>query len=85
MTRCPPPRGCARAVCRRWLDDVLIWLKVALPTCSVQALELVYNALPFLGTGFRLNEVRLARRRRRAMQAAPGRCHRGAVWGARCA
>ncbi len=37
---------------------MLIYLKDNLPSASLNALELVYNALPKLGSGYRLNEVR---------------------------
>lgn len=46
-----------RALCR-WLDDVVIYVKNMLPNCSLVGLEMVYNALPLLGSGYRLNEVR---------------------------
>lgn len=40
--------------------QVLVWLKRdGLATCTLSGLESVYNALPLLGSGYRLNEVRL--------------------------
>eukprot|EP00199_Chlamydomonas_sp_CCMP681_P001324 CAMPEP_0119107956 /NCGR_PEP_ID=MMETSP1180-20130426/12616_1 /TAXON_ID=3052 ORGANISM="Chlamydomonas cf sp, Strain CCMP681" /NCGR_SAMPLE_ID=MMETSP1180 /ASSEMBLY_ACC=CAM_ASM_000741 /LENGTH=606 /DNA_ID=CAMNT_0007093509 /DNA_START=71 /DNA_END=1894 /DNA_ORIENTATION=+ len=41
----------------RWLDDVVIKIKAELPLCTVSSLEMVYNGLPMLGSGYRLNEV----------------------------
>eukprot|EP00197_Chlamydomonas_leiostraca_P004708 CAMPEP_0202868452 /NCGR_PEP_ID=MMETSP1391-20130828/10885_1 /ASSEMBLY_ACC=CAM_ASM_000867 /TAXON_ID=1034604 /ORGANISM="Chlamydomonas leiostraca, Strain SAG 11-49" /LENGTH=594 /DNA_ID=CAMNT_0049548627 /DNA_START=137 /DNA_END=1921 /DNA_ORIENTATION=+ len=41
----------------RWLDEQVIYLKGALPSASLAGLEAVYNALPLLGSGYRLNEV----------------------------
>jgi hypothetical protein len=60
-----PPASCLTSVpvsytacpCR-WLDDVVIYVKNILPNCSLVGLEMVYNALPLLGSGYRLNEVR---------------------------
>ncbi len=41
----------------RWLDDVNIWLKENLDKCTATDLEHIYNSLPTLGEGFRLQEV----------------------------
>lgn len=40
----------------KWLDDMVIEMKTMLPEYSVLGLEMVYNGLPLLGSGFRLNE-----------------------------
>eukprot|EP00195_Chlamydomonas_chlamydogama_P017840 CAMPEP_0202894980 /NCGR_PEP_ID=MMETSP1392-20130828/4258_1 /ASSEMBLY_ACC=CAM_ASM_000868 /TAXON_ID=225041 /ORGANISM="Chlamydomonas chlamydogama, Strain SAG 11-48b" /LENGTH=659 /DNA_ID=CAMNT_0049579841 /DNA_START=154 /DNA_END=2133 /DNA_ORIENTATION=- len=41
----------------RWTDDLVIAAKKLLPTCSLMGLEMLYNALPQLGSGYRLNET----------------------------
>ena len=41
----------------RNIDDLVYTLKLKLPDCTVSGLEMVYNALPSLGSGYRLNET----------------------------
>ena len=41
----------------REVDDLVYTLKQKLGECSLSGLEMIYNALPSLGTGYRLNET----------------------------
>ena len=41
----------------RFTDNLVIAFKEKLDTCTLSGLEMVYTALPMLGSGFRLSEV----------------------------
>eukprot|EP00955_Chlamydomonas_euryale_P072229 361329-Chlamydomonas_euryale.AAC.4 len=43
--------------CRREIDDLVFLIKSKLEECNITSLEMVYNALPGLGSGYRLNET----------------------------
>lgn len=43
-------------MCRE-IDDMVFLIKSRLGDCSLASLEMVYNALPGLGNGYRLNET----------------------------
>ena len=41
----------------REIDDLVFTMKGKLDSCTLSGLEMVYNALPLLGSGYRLNET----------------------------
>ena len=51
---CAPPPPLPRP---RFLDDLLIQLKLGVGEASAEACSLIYDALPKLGSGYRLNEA----------------------------
>ncbi len=58
----------------RDIDDLVYLIKSKLPECSISGLEMVYNALPGIGSGYRLNETvtEAATRYNEAVAAAAG-------------
>jgi|LauGreStaDraftv2_3_1035109.scaffolds.fasta_scaffold343205_2 hypothetical protein len=41
----------------REVDDLVFSLKQKLGGCTLSGLEMIYNALPSIGSGYRLNET----------------------------